>query len=84
MLGKLSTDGFEFLNQLHLWPFVLASVVIGLLGSIAMMLVSVFRLLGEVSDSYYEFRLRCLRSKNRFRAIRDQESSLSDSSLPDP
>jgi len=60
------TDLPAFAN-LHEYPILATLVVIGVLCALGMVITYLFRVMGDVVDSYYDFRAKCALARERFR-----------------
>ena len=55
------------LANLHEYPILATLIVIGVLCAIGMVITYMFRVMGDVVDSYYDFRAKCALARERFR-----------------
>ena len=55
------------LANLHEYPFLATLVLIGFIGAVGTVVTYLFRVMGEMVDSYYDFRAKCALARARFR-----------------
>jgi hypothetical protein len=54
------------LTNLHEYTTLTVLAALGILLAVGMVLTYLFRVMGEVVDSYYEFRTKCFQARLRF------------------
>ena len=57
----------SILANLHEYPILATLIVIGVLCAAGIVITYLFRVMGDVVDSYYDFRAKCAVAKERFR-----------------
>ena len=55
------------LANLHEYPILATLVVIGVLCAVGIVITYLFRVMGDVVESYYDFRAKCALARERFR-----------------
>ena len=57
------------LSGLHDYPIIFLFVLMGILCALGLFACYLFRVLAEVVDAYYDFRAKCVVSKQRFQQV---------------
>jgi hypothetical protein len=57
---------YELAETYHLLPFVVLFIFVGVLSTLAMAVKACFRFLGEMIESFYDFKVQCNASKRRY------------------
>lgn len=67
IISQVGESPAPVLANLHEYPIVATFVVIGVICAFGLVLTYLFRVMGEVVDSYYDFRVKCAEARERFR-----------------
>ena len=62
------------LANLHEYPILATLVVIGVTCAVGIVITYVFRVMGDVVDSYYDFRAKCVQARERFRQSKKERA----------
>ena len=63
----------DLADRYHLVPFILLVLFIGLVSTMAMAAKSCFRFFAEVVEAYYDFKIQCAASKERYQRALGKE-----------
>jgi hypothetical protein len=54
-------------SSLHEYPILATLIVIGVICAVGIVITYLFRVMGDVVDSYYDFRVKRAQARERFR-----------------
>jgi hypothetical protein len=64
---SINPPDLPVIANLHEYPILAALVAIGVICAAGIVIAYLFRAMGEVVESYYEFRSKCASARERFR-----------------
>jgi hypothetical protein len=69
MLAPSGSSLSQFVDAYHLWDALLLLAVLGVYHFLTIAMLHGFRFLGEVNETYYSYKIRCVENRRRYQQV---------------
>jgi hypothetical protein len=59
----------QFVDNPHLWDFVILFLVLGVYHFLTITILHGFRFMGEINEAYYAYKARCVENRRRYEQV---------------